>query len=42
MFKLVYNFNMSHQRPRAQSGSQVYEYVRSSIQNVKNSSAYLW
>jgi hypothetical protein len=35
MFKLVYNYNMSHQRPRAQSGSQVYEYVWSSIQILK-------
>jgi hypothetical protein len=38
-FRLVYNFNMSHQRQRAQSRSQSYEYVRTSIQNVKISSA---
>ena len=31
---------MSHQRPRAQSRSQAYEYVRTAIQKVKNSSAH--
>lgn len=33
---------MSHQRPRVQSGSQAYEYGRTSIQNVKNSSARIY
>jgi hypothetical protein len=36
MIKLFYNFNMSHQRPRA------FEFVWSSIQKDKISSAYLF